>query len=77
LHRLAEAATKHSLSRKTSCDTKQAMGVLDIFVLTPAAAALLEGRLRDSRERIIGDDIFKVSMLDDANADMDLQSSLF
>lgn len=53
------------------------MGVLNIFVLTPAAAALLEGRLRDSRERIIGDDIFKVSMLDDANADMDLQSSLF
>ena len=51
------------------------MGMLDIFVLTPAAAALLEERLRDSRERIIGEDIFKSSMLDDTNADMELELS--
>jgi hypothetical protein len=68
LHRLAEAATKLSLSRKTSCDTRQAMGVLGIFVLIPAAVVLLEEPLRASHERIIGEDIFNGSMLDEANA---------
>jgi len=75
LLRLAKAVTKHSLSRKTSCDTKQAMGVFDTFALTPVASVLLEQRLRDSRERITGEDIFKISILNEANTDIRLDLS--
>jgi hypothetical protein len=64
--RLATAATKHSLSRMTFCGSKKSMKVPDYFVLTLAAAVLLEDCLLDSRERTIGEDIFKINMLDDA-----------
>lgn len=64
LSRLAKATTKHSLSRKTFYDTKQAMKVIGTFVLTPAAAVRLEECLRDFLDRITGEDILKGSMLD-------------
>ena|SRR5271167_2151855 len=73
LHRLAEATEKHSLSRKTFCDTKQAMRAIGTFVLTPAATALLGEHLRDLPERIIGEGILKISMLDDTSTWMDLE----
>jgi hypothetical protein len=42
------------------------MKVPDYFVLTLAAAVPLEDCLLDSHERTIGEDIFKINMLDDA-----------
>jgi len=57
LHPLAEATTKHSHSTKTLCDTKQAMGVIGTFVLTPTVAMLLGECLPVLLERIIGEDI--------------------
>jgi hypothetical protein len=56
-------ATKHSLSRKTLYGTKKAMKPPDYFFLALAAVLLLEDCLLDSHERTIGEDIFKINML--------------
>jgi hypothetical protein len=64
----AKASTKHFLWRKTLHGTRKAIGVLVYFVHTLAAAVPREDLLADSPERIIGEDIFEINMLDNVGS---------